>query len=35
VAGENARLAGLFVENLRRFLDGDPLLNRYDPDRGY
>jgi phosphoglycerate dehydrogenase-like enzyme len=35
VANENARLADLFVENLRRFLDGDPLLNRYDPDRGY
>jgi phosphoglycerate dehydrogenase-like enzyme len=35
VAGENARLVGLFVDNLRRFLDGDPLLNRYYPDRGY
>jgi phosphoglycerate dehydrogenase-like enzyme len=35
VAGENARLADLFVGNLRRFLNGDPLLNRYYPDRGY
>ena len=35
VASENARLVGLFVDNLRRFLDGDPLLNRYYPDRGY
>jgi phosphoglycerate dehydrogenase-like enzyme len=35
VAGENARLADLFVDNLRRFLSGDPLLNRYYPDRGY
>jgi phosphoglycerate dehydrogenase-like enzyme len=35
VASENARLAGLFIDNLRRFLNGDPLLNRYYPDRGY
>jgi phosphoglycerate dehydrogenase-like enzyme len=35
VANENARLADLFVENLRRFLDGEPLLNRYHADRGY
>jgi phosphoglycerate dehydrogenase-like enzyme len=35
VASENARLADLFVDNLRRFLNGDPLLNRYYPDRGY
>jgi glyoxylate/hydroxypyruvate reductase len=35
VANENARLVDLFVDNLRRFLDGEPLLNRYYPDRGY
>jgi phosphoglycerate dehydrogenase-like enzyme len=35
VANENARLADLFAGNLRRFLNGDPLLNRYYPDRGY
>lgn len=29
------RTAALFVENLRRYLRGAPLLNRYDPDRGY
>ena len=25
----------LFVENVRRYLAGEPLLNRVDPDRGY
>lgn len=30
-----ARAADLFGENLRRYLDGQPLLNRYDPKRGY
>lgn len=29
------RAADLFVENLRRYLAGLPLLNRIDPDRGY
>jgi phosphoglycerate dehydrogenase-like enzyme len=33
--GENARLTALFVENLRRYLDGRPLRNLYDPVRGY
>jgi glyoxylate/hydroxypyruvate reductase len=30
VAAENARLVDLFVENLRRYFDGDPLLNHFD-----
>ncbi len=29
------RLAQLFAENLRRYRAGEPLLNRYDPARGY
>jgi phosphoglycerate dehydrogenase-like enzyme len=32
---ENARLTALFVENLRRYLGGQPLRNLYDPVRGY
>lgn len=32
---ENRRLTDLFCENLRRFLDGRPLLNVLDPDRMY
>ncbi len=28
-------LAGLVAENLRRFVDGEPLINRVDPARGY
>jgi glyoxylate/hydroxypyruvate reductase A len=32
---ENAALTGLFIENLGRFLAGRPLLNEFDPDRGY
>jgi glyoxylate/hydroxypyruvate reductase A len=35
VANENSRLVDLFIDNLRRFLDGEPLVNRYYPDRGY
>jgi glyoxylate/hydroxypyruvate reductase A len=35
VATENALITDLFCRNLRRWLDGEPLLNRYDPDRGY
>jgi glyoxylate/hydroxypyruvate reductase len=35
VANENIRLVDLFIDNLRRFLDGEPLVNRYYPDRGY
>ncbi|HEY1351228.1 MAG TPA: D-2-hydroxyacid dehydrogenase [Ktedonobacteraceae bacterium] len=29
------RLAQLFAENLRRYHSGEPLLNRFDPARGY
>ncbi|GAC1524448.1 MAG: hypothetical protein NVS3B14_24000 [Ktedonobacteraceae bacterium] len=29
------RLAELFADNIRRFRAGKPLLNRYDPARGY
>jgi phosphoglycerate dehydrogenase-like enzyme len=29
------RAAALFGENLRRYTAGEPLLNRYDPERGY
>ena len=30
-----AQLSGLVAENLRRFLAGEPLLNRVEPERGY
>jgi phosphoglycerate dehydrogenase-like enzyme len=30
-----AQLSGLVAENLRRFVAGEPLLNRVDPERGY
>ncbi len=29
------RLAALFADNLRRYRTGEPLLNRFDPARGY
>lgn len=29
------RLAELFADNLRRYRAGEPLLNRFDPERGY
>lgn len=32
---ENERLVELFCENLRRYLAGEPLLNRLDPERMY
>jgi len=35
VATENARLTGLFIDNLDRFTAGRPLRNRYEPKRGY
>ncbi len=31
----NERAIGLFKENLRRYLSGAPLLNRFDPQKGY
>ena len=30
-----ARMARLFADNLRRFLDGQPLQNLYDAEKGY
>jgi phosphoglycerate dehydrogenase-like enzyme len=35
VEGENALITEVFADNLRRFLDGQPLRNRFDPARGY
>lgn len=35
VEQENERIVDLFIENLRRYLDGRPLLNRFDYDRQY
>jgi phosphoglycerate dehydrogenase-like enzyme len=31
----NARAVDMFTENLKRYLTGAPLLNRFDPQRGY
>ena len=35
VASENAALAELFIDNLNRFRQDQPLRNRYDPAAGY
>lgn len=35
VEHENDRIVDIFIENLRRYLAGRPLLNRFDYDRGY
>lgn len=35
VESENATLTALFIENLARYRAGEPLLNRFDADRGY
>jgi phosphoglycerate dehydrogenase-like enzyme len=35
VEAENGLIVDLFVDNLRRFLDGQPLRNVFDPVRGY
>jgi glyoxylate/hydroxypyruvate reductase len=35
VESENRRIVDLFIENLRRWLDGRPLLNLFDRARGY
>jgi phosphoglycerate dehydrogenase-like enzyme len=32
---ENERIVSLFIENLRRYLRGDQLLNRVDPELLY
>jgi phosphoglycerate dehydrogenase-like enzyme len=29
------RAAAMFAENLRRYVEGEPLLNRFDGNRGY
>jgi glyoxylate/hydroxypyruvate reductase len=35
LATENVALVDLFLENLELFQAGEPLINRYDPARGY
>ncbi|MFS0898959.1 D-2-hydroxyacid dehydrogenase [Mycolicibacterium litorale] len=35
VPSENAAIVEIFVDNLRRYLDGRPLRNLYDHDAGY
>jgi phosphoglycerate dehydrogenase-like enzyme len=35
VDAENGLIVDLFVDNLRRYLDGRPLRNVFDPARGY
>ena len=35
VEAENPLIVELFVDNLRRYLDGRPLRNVFDPVRGY
>src|SRR5207248_142293 len=32
---ENERIVQLFIKNLRRYIRGEPLLNRVDPQRFY
>lgn len=32
---ENGRITNIFCENLRRFLVDEPLINLFDPDRGF
>lgn len=35
VAAENGRIVDIFLDNLARYLDGRPLRNRFEADRGY
>jgi glyoxylate/hydroxypyruvate reductase A len=35
VRSENSLIVDLFLENLRRYLEGLPLVNRFEPERGY
>jgi len=35
VAGENRLLTDLFIDNLGRWLAGEPLRNVFDADAGY
>jgi phosphoglycerate dehydrogenase-like enzyme len=35
VADQNARIVEIFCDKLRRYLDGRPLRNVFDPRRAY
>jgi len=35
VDAENGRIVDIFLANLQRYLDGKPLINRFDRTRGY
>jgi glyoxylate/hydroxypyruvate reductase len=35
VSAENRRIVDIFLENLRRFLAGEPMINAFDKSRGY
>ena len=35
IPGENARIVDIFLDNLGRYLDGAPLRNEFDRERGY
>jgi glyoxylate/hydroxypyruvate reductase A len=35
VHAENSRIVDIFLANLRRYLDGEPLINRFERTRGY
>ena len=35
VEAENRRIVDIFLANLQRYLEGLPLLNRFDRTRGY
>jgi phosphoglycerate dehydrogenase-like enzyme len=35
VEAENGRIVDIFLANLQRYLDGKPLINRFDRTRGY
>ena len=35
VMAENERIVEIFVDNLRRFTEGQPLRNLFDKQRGY
>jgi phosphoglycerate dehydrogenase-like enzyme len=35
IPGENARIVDIFLDNLGRYLEGAPLRNEFDRERGY
>jgi glyoxylate/hydroxypyruvate reductase A len=35
VSAENGRIVDIFLDNLGRFLEGRPLRNRFEAERGY